>query len=64
MTPLCKTSYYLLCPIKDLLPWLRPFLKISYCCIPEPKFIVILWELKPAAAWGSSQLRHGVAHAP
>jgi hypothetical protein len=30
----------------------------------EPKFIVILWELKPPAAWGYSQLRHGVAQCP
>jgi hypothetical protein len=26
----------------------------------EPKFIDILWELKSAMAWGSSQLRLGV----
>jgi len=27
----------------------------------EPKFIVILWELKPGMAWDERQLRHGVS---
>ncbi len=31
---------------------------------PEPNFLVLLRELKPAMQWGYSHLRHRVAHAP
>jgi hypothetical protein len=32
--------------------------------LTEPKFIVILWDFKPATAWSQSQLRHGIAPMP
>ncbi len=42
----------------------RPFLKPLHSTQnTEPKFLVILWELKPVTVLGESQLRHGVADA-